>query len=255
MIETERRSVTNARRRGGGDWLPALTIAFDVLLVSLVVLPPTWALQTVHLDPILPFSMLFWVALTGIIVGTILAVSGSPGLYAHPLALIGGFVGVVYAVAMATPNVVPDETRSDRIAELASEVSSWVHIALGGGQSTNNLLFLLLLALVAWVIGYFSAWAVVRERSAWWPVTVGATGLTLILATFPDLFGYMVVQLVASMLLVGRVNQRSREARWSSWGLRRIGGVGGRAFRASVVLAVVVVVLTWIAPTMLASRG
>jgi transglutaminase-like putative cysteine protease len=255
MVEVERRPPTRTRRAGGSDWLPALAIVFDVLLVGLVVLPPTWALQTVHLDPLLPFSMLFWVAVIGLIVGTLLAISDAPGGFAHPLALFGGFAGVVYAISRVLPDVVPDETFSERIAELALEVSSWVRIALGGGQSTNNLLFLLLLALVAWVIGYFSAWAVVRERSAWWPVTVGATGLTLILATYPNLYGYMVVQLVASMLLVGRVNQRSREARWSSWGLRRVGSVGGRAFRASVLLAVVLVLLTWVAPTMLASKA
>ena len=255
MVDVEHRTSRATTKAHGNNWLPTLAVLFDVLLVSLVVLPPTWALKTVHLDPILPFSMLFWVALIGIVVGTSLALSDVPGVYAHLVAVIGGFLGVIYSIALVLPDVVPDETTSERIAQLAQQVIAWVRIALGGGQSTNNLLFLLLLALVAWIIGYFSAWAVVRERSAWWPVTVGATCLTLILATFPNLYGYMVVQLVASMLLVGRVNQRSREARWSSWGLRRIGSVGGRAFRSSALLAVIVVVLTWVAPTVLASKA
>ena len=126
---------------------------------------------------------------------------------------------------------------------------------VSGGQATNNLLFLLLLCVIAWIIGYYSSWAVFRERSAWWPVTVSATALTLVLATFPALYGYMIAQLIAAMLLVGRVNLEARQARWSATGIRQPTGLVGRAFRASLALAVALVALTWIGPTLLSGRA
>jgi transglutaminase-like putative cysteine protease len=227
----------------------------NLVLLILVVLPPTWALRAVPLDPDLPFGMLTWIALAAIAVGVVFAMTDAPGDILHAIAMVGGTMGVFFVVARIIPALPPSATLRERLAELIYEIAAWVAIILSGSQATNNLLFLLLLALIAWLIGYFGAWAVFRERSAWWPVTVSATALTLILATFPDLSGFMVIQLLASLLLVGRVNLQSRQHLWGSRGLRQASNVAGRAFRASLALAVALVLLTWVAPAALASRA
>src|SRR5713226_116545 len=207
-----------------------LSRAMDLVLLALVVLPPAFALQNVRLDPTLPFTLLVWICGAGLLIGLVLALSDLPDTLLHPFALFGGVAGVVYLVARAIPNLRPDATLSDRVTLVVDQVTGWVRVVAGGGQATNNLLFLLLLGIVAWIIGYFSAWAVFRERSAWWPVTVSATALALVLATFPNLFNYMIVQLVAAMLLVGRVNLESRQLRWSTFGIRQPGGLVPRVF-------------------------
>jgi transglutaminase-like putative cysteine protease len=227
--------------------------AVDLLLLLVVVLSPAYAMQTVHLDPRLPFGMLVWVASAGILVGLVFALTELPGEIVHPLATIGGALGGLITVAEILPDAPPDAGLGERIGDIESQVASWVQVIATGGQATNNLLFLLLLCVISWIIGYYSAWAVFRERSAWWAVTVSATALTLVLATFPDLYGYMVIQLVAAMLLVGRVNLEARQLRWNAAGFRQPGGLGGRAFWASMALALVLVVLTWVGPSLLGS--
>lgn len=243
-----------ADRQSAGAWHILSRLA-DLILLAVVVLTPAYAVQTVRLDPRLPFSLLVWVAAIGIVVGLAFALTRWPGEIVHPIATFGGAIGAIYATAQIAPDLSPNATGLERIGEIEVQALAWFQIVAGGGQATNNLLFLLLLCLIAWIIGYYSAWAVFRERSAWWPVTVSATALTLVLATFPGLYGYMVVQLVAAMSLVGRVNLESRQARWDAAGFRQPTGLVGRAFRASLALAVALVLLTWVAPTLLASRA
>ncbi len=231
------------------------SVAFDALLLGLVVLPPAAAVASVRLDPTLPFGMLTGVVLIAMLIGIVFASSGLAGEILHPVALATGLIGISVVIGEVIPDVPSDATIDERLGEIVAQVTAWLRIVLSGGQATNNLLFLFLLALIAWMIGYFGAWAVFRARSAWWPVTVSATALTLVLANFPNLFVYMLVELIAAMLLVARVNLEARRMVWQSVGLPQSQGLAGRAFRASLSLALALVALAWVAPTVLASRA
>lgn len=230
------------------------SIVLDVLLLLGVVLPPSLALAALRLDPALPFSMVTWVTGAAVLVGLALAISDTPGELAHPLALLGGIGGVFIAVARALPDAPPTTSLDERLQAVLFQLYTWFVVVLAGNQATNNLLFLLLLAVVGWLVGYLGAWAVFRAGSAWWPVTASATAMTLVLANFPNLVGYMLVQLAASMLLVGRVNLEVRQATWQRLGLRQSSGLSGHAFRTSLAVALALIGLAWIAPTALASR-
>ncbi|HLH71909.1 MAG TPA: transglutaminaseTgpA domain-containing protein, partial [Chloroflexota bacterium] len=227
----------------------------NTILLAVVVLAPAWAIGAEHLDPQLSFRVLSWVALVGIFVGMVCAYSDLAGEVVHPFTIVGGAAGVFYLITRIMPDVPPEASFHERLQELIRQIVEWFSVVIAGGQATNNLLFLLLLALVAWYIGYFGGWSVFRARSAWWPVTASATALTLILATFPDLYLYMLVELVAAMLLIGRLNLESRQMNWQLHGLRQANGLTFRAFRASLALALALVILTWLAPAALAARA
>lgn len=233
----------------------AFSELINAILLVFVVVPPAWAVASASLDPTLPFSMLVWIALIAIIVGIGLAYTGLPGEIVHPVAVIGGLAGVAYSIAAIMPGVPVEASTSERLTVLGSQVVSWFRVVSTGGQATNNLLFLVLLSIVAWILGYFGGWSVFRARSAWWPVTASATALTLVLANFPNLYPDMLVELVGSMLLIGRMNLEARQVVWQSTGLRQSMGVTERAFRSSVALAIALVLLAWVAPSALASRA
>ncbi len=232
-----------------------LSTLVDAILLVGVVLPPAIAVDALQLDPSLPFGLLPWTALVAILIGLLFARSELPGELVHPLALLGGAASVFYAIARTDPDLPPDAALGERVLNVAAQIVGWFQVVLVGGQATNNLLFLLLLMLIAWTIGYVGAWSVFRAHSAWWPVTMSATALTLVLASFPDLFIYMLVQLVVAMLLVSRVNLTTRQMVWERVGLRQSAGIGGRAFRASLALALALIALAWLAPSVLASRA
>lgn len=226
----------------------------DSVLLAAVVLAPARAVATINLDRTLPFEALVWISLIALACGALAAYSGVKDWLAQTVGTVLGFGGVIYVIARVIPDMPLDATTSERLAELGAEATQWYRTVASGNQATNNLLFLLLLALVAWTVGFYSAWAVFHERSAWWPVTVSATSLTLILATFPDLYPYMVVELIAAMLLIGRMNLEARRIVWDARGIRQGEGFGGKAFRSSLALAIGLVALAWLIPTALASK-
>jgi len=230
-------------------------IVVDAILLILVVLPPALAVASVDLDPTLPFDLVVLIALAGLVIGILFSFAPAGGKVLHPIALVAGVGAVVYLTARILPDAPPEATTSERVGDLANQLISWLRVVIGGGQATNNLLFLLLLALIAWLVGYFGAWAVFRERSAWWPVTVSATALTLVLANFPSVYGLMLFELTGALLLIGRVNLQNRQDLWTAVGLRQPGGVGFRGFQLSLLLALLIVALTWIAPAALSSES
>jgi transglutaminase-like putative cysteine protease len=240
-VTTERRPMDDA----SGSYLDDL---FNLILLVGVVLPPAYAVMAVRLDPILPFDLVIWCAAIGLLLGLGFARSGGSGELLHPIAIVGIAGGVFYAIAQTIPGVPDDATLGERLAEIEDELANWVSVIVGGGQATNNLLFLLLLCLVGGYVGYFSAWAVFREQSAWWAVTVSATALTLVLANFPSQAWLMIGQLLAAMVLVGRMNLRSSQLVWAARGMRQSAGIRGRALWASVALALGLLLLTWVLP-------
>ncbi|HEX5415229.1 MAG TPA: transglutaminaseTgpA domain-containing protein, partial [Chloroflexota bacterium] len=230
-------------------------IVVNLVLLVMVVMPPALAVAWVNLDPTLPFNLVALVTLGGVAVGMLFSYAPARGEALHPIGLFGGVGAVFYLIARALPDLPPEAGLSERLAEIVSQLTAWFRIVFGGGQATNNLLFLLLLTLIAWIVGYFGAWAVFRERSAWWPVTVSATALTLVVANFPDVYGLMLFELVGALLLIGRVNLQNREDLWTTVGLRPPGGVGFRGFQLSLLVALLLVALTWVAPGALASES
>lgn len=232
-----------------------VSVLVDVPLLLTVILPPALAVAAARLDPTLPWVSLTWLAVSAVGVGTVFSLSDFPGELLHPLALLGGTASVFLLIARVIPDAPAEATTRERLSNVVAQIVSWLRVVLAGGQATNNLLFLLLLALIAWVIGYFGAWAVFRAHSAWWPVTMSATALTLVLATFPNLFGFMLIQLVGAMLLVSRVNLEARQAIWEAIDLRQGKGLASQTFRASLALALALIALAWIAPAALASRA
>lgn len=251
QAQSPAQAQTSARRIGPSHLLEQ---ALDGILLAAVVLAPARAVDAASLDRSLPFDALVWIALAALGCGILAARSGLKDWLVQSIGTLVGFAGVIYVIAQSIPGMPDDASFGDRLAELGIEGIKWYQTVASGSQATDNLLFLMLLSLVAWTIGFFSAWAVFHERSAWWPVTVSATSLTLVLATFPTLAGYMVVELVAAMLLIGRMNLETRQVVWNARGFRQMSGVPGKALRSSLALAVVLIALAWFAPTALASK-
>src|SRR5579884_7092 len=132
----------------------------NTILLAVVVLAPAWAIGAEHLDPQLSFRVLSWVALVGIFVGMVCAYSDLAGEVVHPFTIVGGAAGVFYLITRIMPDVPPEASFHERLQELIRQIVEWFSVVIAGGQATNNLLFLLLLALVAWYIGYFGGWSV-----------------------------------------------------------------------------------------------
>jgi transglutaminase-like putative cysteine protease len=223
-------------------------------LVAGIVLAPAAAVATANLDPTLPFGSVAVLALLGAILGLVLAASRISGPAAHGLALCLGPGAILSFVTSVEPGVPADASWSDRVFALGSDLVSWVQVVASGGQAVDNLVFLLLTAAAAWLMGYVGAWSVFRDRAAGWPVAVGMTAMAMILATFPKYYGFLLFELVASLLLIGHMNFQSRQVSWEAAGVSQSRSVRPRALRAGAALILALVALAWLAPTALARQ-
>lgn len=227
----------------------------EVVLLLLVLLAPAQAVTAAKLDRNLPFALVSWIVLAAACSGLVASFARFTPRIVHPLALVGGLVGVVCLVAWLTGGAPIGTALDARVGQLVGEVESWSQLIATGGQATDNRLFLLFISLFAWALGYTSAWAVLSRRQAWLPVTASLVAFIFLLSAFPNLSVYAVVDLVAALLLVGRLNLGRQEGQQAG---ARTGPADHPSVRWQVIgvaPVLALVALGWLAPTSVVAQA
>lgn len=187
-------------------------------------------------------------ALAGSWLALVLARSRAPSALAVPACLLLGGAGVFSAVGGAVPPIgtVMDRLEpfwawlklawaggaagtdplspllwesAGRLAFLWDRVVTWVNVAVSGGTSSDNLIFLLLIAVLTWAVSFLAGWALYR----WHRPLVAA----LPIGTFVivDVFlanqgmGYVVVYLGCALLLLLTMNIVRMQGAWQRRGM------------------------------------
>ncbi len=193
-----------------------------------------------------------WIALLGVLAGTLLGYARLRPLACHALGLLGGLVLVtlLYASFLATPSMV------GRVMSFIRRVADWLAAAYSGGASTDNLLFAYSMGLLAWLLGYTAGWSVARTMTAWWAIvpTGAATLLNLSYAP-PEHLPILYVHLVASFALLVQINWLGRTARWRSEDVE-FGMQHGTPYAlANIGVAIAIIFAAWRMPVGQVSRG
>lgn len=195
-------------------------------------------------------DILPWLTLLGVLCGFILAKIRLPAILVHPLGLGIGLALVLYAVA----GTLPGHSLRANLLTLWDRLERWVDVTATGGISTDNLLFLLLLAAIVWLMGYYGAWSVFRARGPWWVILTSGSVLVVNLSYARSLDVFALFYLLSAMLLVVRLNVAVQEENWRRSGVEYSSDFGWQLVRSSVVVAAVVVLATWLAPSSSASQ-
>ncbi|MDA8188267.1 MAG: transglutaminase domain-containing protein [Dehalococcoidales bacterium] len=189
-------------------------------------------------------DVLPWIAIIALAWGLVLAKLPLPGFLLHLLALGSGSGVVVYFVDLT----LSQGAFEDRFWQMVSRLLNWISVTTSGGIGTDNLLFLLLLASITWLIGYFGAWTVFHSHSGWWVSFITGTALVLNLSYAPHLAGYFIVFLICAILLVVRLNIYAQEKLWRRVGVRYSSDLRWGLLRTSFLIATLVVLGTWLLP-------
>lgn len=189
-------------------------------------------------------SILAWVSLISLVWGLVLAKVRLPGLILHLIGLPIGAIQVVYFIL----TVLPEGDLSYRLMVLWDRLNEWIKITSSGGIGTDNLLFLLFMAGITWLIGYFGAWTLFREHNAWWASV--STGIVLIinLSYATHLNSYFFAFLFFAFLLIVRMNAYSRERRWIASRVAYEDKLRRVTLRSGFVLAAFAVLAAWAIP-------
>jgi hypothetical protein len=194
-------------------------------------------------------------ALIGLLVGYLLAISAFSELTLIGMSLVYGAFTIWATIAYRFLG--EGLTFRQRLVEVATRVALWVEQAVEGGFSRDNLMFVALLGLVAWVLAFNAASNMFRSRRLWYAVI--PPGIALLINTYyyfgparMDLF--LIVYLFLAFTLAVRTNVFMRERLWRR---QRVGYTPGIRFdlvRAGVIAIVVVIAVAWSAPAASASN-
>ncbi|MFC2037015.1 DUF3488 and DUF4129 domain-containing transglutaminase family protein [Chloroflexota bacterium] len=223
-----------------------------VALLLIILFCVAWSIQTA--DWTYGLSILQGVVLVGGITGIVLAKSRVPNRMAHLIGLLGGLTWAAFLTSrvLATSTGLSSEAA---VIELERLVVEWLSVLVTGGTSSGNYMFLLLMALVLWLVAYFSAWAIFRWQRVWLAIIVCGLTLMLNITYAPEnLTGFLVAFVLFALLLVVRTSLAFYQQEWKKAKVGYSPELVYSFLRAGLLIIVVAILLAWVAPVALASR-
>jgi transglutaminase-like putative cysteine protease len=216
-----------------------LALAFTALLVLCPVFSVVAAGWVTGLSALIPL------ALGGVVTGALFARLRLPPLLLH---LAGVFAGEFLAVWTAA-STLPGTDMEAQLTLLARRVADWLLVVRRGGVGTDNLLFLLALAALAWFIGYSAAFMVARADAPWWGIMTAGAALFVNVSYSGHPVPYVPFFLVVALLLVVQSNAANQEHAWRRAGLGYPRSLPFSALPAGLAAALLLVAGAMLLPT------
>ncbi|MCL4370948.1 MAG: transglutaminaseTgpA domain-containing protein [Chloroflexi bacterium] len=186
-----------------------------------------------------------WLAFFAILLGFVLAKLPVRGPVAHLFAAEVGLVGIgFYFAAMG-----PRGDWEERFGWLFGRISAWLQLVFGGGMGNDNMLFALLMSLVAWLLGYLCAWLAFRRHNVLLPIVACASALLLDLSYgAPNPETNLLVVLMASLLLLIRITLFQKERDWAQAEAEYHRSLTWNSLWGSALLSAGLLVVAWALP-------
>lgn len=187
-------------------WLTLIVLLGSLLVIAWTVTDAAWA----------DTPSLYGIILVSVLMG--LAVAKAPGqpIAWHIAAVVLGAAFIYWQLSTVTEAT----GFLEPFRVLNSRLNQWREAAGGGGISTDTIPFALMLASMAWIIGYISAWAVFKKRNLWLAVLPGGIAIFSNLSYLPDEFGpQMFLYLAFAMLLTVRIHALNQATEWQRIGV------------------------------------
>ncbi len=216
----------------------------SVFFLGIMLCSVAWAIEEANWAEGL--SILQWSILGGMFLGLLLARLELRRLFAHPLSLI---LGASWLLFLILRFVAPSLGWRDRWEILAARLLHWLRIALGGGVSEDNLVFLIFMVALTWIIGYLSAWFLFRSHSAWPGVVLA--GVAISINRYygpPELNLWLMIYLILALILLIRVTLSGREKEWREAKVIYPPDSALDFLRDGAIFSLVVLALAWLMP-------
>lgn len=161
-------------------------------------------------------DVLIPVALPALVLGTIFArLRWLPAWLAHLLSGVLGFVWTVQALGPLMGERLI--TWRDQATELVIRTIILIRILASGGRGEDILLFIASLSLLAWILGYATAWMIFRGSWLWRPVLINAVVILVNYTyVYPKPTSLFFIFLTAALLLLVYQNIASRQEQWNA---------------------------------------
>lgn len=213
---------------------------FSLFLLITLVYSTIWSVQAAQW--VNHLNILSLTTALGLLIGLIAAKQRRlPRLLVHPLAIVFGLLLAFWQTAGAD--------YGGNLGALANGIHQWVVLALAGGTSADDSIFLFFITALGFLLAYTSTWLLYRTRSPWLMILANAVVLLINLSNIdPGYIIFLVVFLVAALLLLLRFNLYESSTRWKRLGLRTSDDLGWEFMQAGAMLSIGILILTWFLP-------
>lgn len=230
--------AARATRKGAPSWW------FDAILLFILAADLAWSLQAAKWTPGL--ERLFPVVFAAVIAAVAIALSDFGRWFALLYSLTTGAAIILLSVATLMPKELHGQ---DRVYELLYRASLWLTDAVRGRPTADNLMFVLVLAILVWILAYSATWTYLHERRRWQAVL--PTGLAMLINLYyapPRLSIYFIVYILCAILLVVRGALSEREGEWFEEHVYFPTDISFDFMRDGILFAIFVIFVAWVLP-------
>ncbi len=219
-------------------WLSLALLVVMLLSVAWAVQRTEWIEQTEYLVPI---------ALYGAVLGALLGLTRLSVVAVMPISAVVGTLLLLWAIG---GEYFPDASQVERLVLLRGEALDWMRILLDRGYGPQLVPYALGFGLVMWVTAFIAAYAIYRHHRVLDAIlVVGAALIANMSATLADLFGYLVLFVLAALLLWLRAALIGREESWQRRRVNENVEVPAAIMRSGVVFIGLSITLAWVLTT------
>src|SRR5690348_9919985 len=213
---------------------------FSLFLLVTLVYSTIWSVQAAQWVDHL--SILTLTTALGLLIGLLAAKQRRLSRWVvHPLAILFGLLLAFWQTAGAD--------YGGNVGALVNGIHQWVVLALAGGTSADDSIFLFFITALGFLLAYTSAWLLYRTRSPWLMILANAVVLLINLSNIdPGYVIFLVVFLIAALLLLLRFNLYESSVRWKRQGLRCSDDLNWEFMQAGALVSLGILVFSWLLP-------
>jgi transglutaminase-like putative cysteine protease len=218
-------------------------MALGLLFVMLLSL--SWSIQEAEWIDSLEF--LVPVAFYGVVLGTLFGLSRLSVAVVIPLSAVLGTAIVLWTVG---GEYFPESSQGDRLLALRGEAIRWARIVFDLGFAPQLTPYAIGLGVLMWVTSFTAAYTLYRHHRVLDAIVlVGVALIANMAATLTDLFGYLLLFVLAALLLWLRAALIGREEGWQRRRVNENAEVPAAIMRSGIVFIVGSIALAWVLTT------
>jgi transglutaminase-like putative cysteine protease len=225
------------RLRFRGGWF-----AFPIYLVVISMYP----LSLQHADWVEISSQFWWIALAGVLVGTLLG----NGRLRFPRAVVAGSaVGMLTITLTTTFASTGGATIRDKLTHLAILVNNWITQVLAGEAASDPTVFVLFLGASVWCATFVGSFVLARNGRIWDAVIFNGACLVInVSVALTNLYPDLIVFTLSVLVLLVRIHIVNLQERWARQNIVPSAEMDWRLLRGGLTWTAVLVIMALVTP-------
>ena len=234
--------IDRSRLRFRGGWVTVPIFLLIAILYPISLDQADWVDTKKHF---------IWIAVAGVVFGTLVGNGRLRGRDAGLLGGLGGTLAVVLGTILGS-GLVPGGggvTLHDRATTIAIHVNNWVTQVLAGEAANDPTVFVLFLGATVWCSSFVGAFILARERRPWEALVLcgGCLVINVSLALTSLLFD-LVMFTLAALVLLTRLHIVALQERWERRNIVPAGEMDWRLLRGGLTWTMVLVIMALLTP-------